>query len=65
MIVKLPLNANYDVTKHKFEIISLNDAQAACSCGWSFCATGPRTKEALIFNHNLTRRKFSGIKGGK
>lgn len=55
MRVNLPYNANYDVRKHKFNIISLNDAQAECSCGWYFCATGSRTKEDIIRLHNLTR----------
>lgn len=62
MIVKIPYNANYDVTKHKLNIISLNDAQAECSCGWYFCATGQRTKERIIMIHNFQHKIVREVK---
>ena len=38
---------NLSEVLHDFRIISLHDAQAKCSCGWSFTATGERTSKEL------------------
>lgn len=37
---------------HKLNIISLSDAQAHCSCGWSYAFTGEKTKEEIQGIHD-------------
>lgn len=38
--------------KHDLKIISTNDAQAECDCGFYLVATGERTSEEIKELHN-------------
>ena len=51
--------------KHKLTIVSLHDAHATCSCGWSITCTGKETVEYLEGEHIRHVESYKKMRKGR